>query len=77
LRSSNLQKTQTNSRLLIHMHFHTMATLPGSDIFLALVKSSKDLQKDKDDKDKDSQSTTKRPHMTPDIRTLVEDEFKD
>jgi hypothetical protein len=54
-----------------------MATLPGSDIFLALVKSSKDLQKDKDSNSKDSPPPPKRPSMTPEIRTIVEDEFKD
>jgi transposase InsO family protein len=72
-KSKNIQ-TRTRGLLLTHLHFHTMATLPGSDVFLALVKSSKDLQKDKD---KDSPSPPKQPPMTPEIRAIVEDEFKD
>ena len=75
-KSKSIQ-TRTRGLLLTHLHFHTMATLPGSDIFLALVKSSKDLQKDKDSNNKDSPPPPKRPSMTPEIRTIVEDEFKD
>ena len=69
---NNIQ-SRTNGRLLTHMHFHTMATLPDSEVFLALVQSSTDL---KNATDEESQPTPKRPHMTPDIETIVA-EFQD
>ena len=72
-KSANIQ-TRSNGLLLTHLHFHTMATLPGSEIFLALVKSSADLQTEQEAKDN---KTSKQPPMTAEIRTIVEDEFKD
>ena len=76
-KSDSIQ-TRTGGRLLTHIHFHTMATLPGSDVFLALVKSSKDIQNENDKKDTDTPSpTAKRPPLVPEIRTIVEDEFPD
>lgn len=69
-KSTNIQ-ARSRGLLLTHMHFHTMATLPGSDIFLALVKSSADLKSDEANKPR------KRPDMTPEIMQIVDHEFPD
>lgn len=55
----------TNGILLSHMHFSTVAALPGSKVFLAMVK----LQRNNDGSDK--------PILDADIRAIVEDEFPD
>lgn len=68
---SNSIQTRSRGLLLTHLHFHTMATLPDSEVFLALVQSSK--QMDADAKEKAS----KRPPMSDEIIEIVDKEFKD
>ena len=64
-------QTRTKGLLLTHMHFHAMTTLPGSNVFLALIKN----------KTEESGETETNPRvipdMTPEIRSIVMDEFAD
>ncbi|GJJ72451.1 hypothetical protein EMPS_04808 [Entomortierella parvispora] len=52
------------------MHFHSMATLPGSEVFLALIRNTPEPSEETD------QPRT-IPDMTPEVRSIVMEEFAD
>jgi hypothetical protein len=53
--------TRTRGLLLSHLHFHTMATQPGNEVFLALVKLTNPKQT--------------KPDLPSEIHPIVENEF--
>ncbi|GJJ74408.1 hypothetical protein EMPS_06766 [Entomortierella parvispora] len=63
-------QSRTKGLLLTHMHFHSMATLPGSEVFLALIRNTPEPSEETD------QPRT-IPDMTPEVRSIVMEEFAD
>ena len=55
--------TRTRGLLMSHLHFHTLAMQPDSEVFLALVKLTNPKQS--------------KTELSPEIRSIVEDEFPD
>ena len=52
-------------RVLSHLHFHTLASQPGNEVFLAMVKMSK------------SDHNPPTADIHPEVRPIIEDEFPD
>jgi hypothetical protein len=63
-------ESRSKGILLTHMHFHAMATLPGSDLFIALIRNTPEASDETDTK-------PKVPDMTPEVRSIVMEEFAD
>jgi hypothetical protein len=68
-RADNIQ-SRSNGLLLTHMHFHSMATLPGSEVFLALIQNTPEASEEND-------KPRTIPDMTPEVRSIVMEEFAD
>ena len=64
-------QSRTKGLLLTHMHFHSMATLPGSEVFLALIHNTPEPS------EKTDQPPRTIPDMTPEVRSIVMEEFAD
>ena len=66
-------QSRSKGLLLTHMHFHAMATLPGSDVFLALIRNTPEPAEETNDPEK----ARVIPDMTPEVRSIVMEEFAD
>jgi hypothetical protein len=56
---------KSQGRVLSHLHFHTLASQPGNEVFLAMVKMSK------------SDHNPPTVDIHPEVRPIIEDEFPD
>lgn len=63
-------QSRTKGLLVTHMHFHSMATLPGSELFLALIRNTPEPSEETD-------KPRTIPDMTPEVRSIVMEEFAD
>jgi hypothetical protein len=82
--------TRTRGLLLSHIHFYTEATTPGSEIYLALIRSHNNNNNNNSNNNTNDQTSpnSQQPSITPitplplpplppDIHTIVHNEFPD